>query len=39
MQDKNYRALGGVLQNILDTIRRAHDLGLWVEVVTLVGGG
>ena len=36
MNDKNYRALGGVLQNTLDGIQRAHDLGLWVEVVTLV---
>ncbi len=36
MQDKRYRQLGGVLQNVLDSIRRAHDLGLWVEVVTLV---
>jgi pyruvate formate lyase activating enzyme len=39
MQDKNYRRLGGVLQNVLDTIRRARDLGLWVEVVTLVVPG
>jgi pyruvate formate lyase activating enzyme len=36
MRDKQYRALGGVLQHVLDTIRMAHDLGLWVEVVTLV---
>lgn len=36
MQDKQYRKLGGVLANVLDTIRRAHALGLWVEVVTLV---
>jgi pyruvate formate lyase activating enzyme len=36
MQDKHYRECGGVLQNVLDTIQRAHDLGLWVEVVTLV---
>ena len=35
MQDKNYRKLGGVLQNTLDGIQRAHDLGLWVEIVTL----
>ncbi len=35
MQDKNYRKLGGVLQHTLDGIQRAHDLGLWVEVVTL----
>jgi pyruvate formate lyase activating enzyme len=39
MQDKNYRRLGGVLQSVLDTIERAHHLGLWVEVVTLVVPG
>ncbi len=36
MQEKNYRDLGGRLQPVLDTIVSAHDLGLWVEVVTLV---
>jgi pyruvate formate lyase activating enzyme len=36
MNDKQYRQLGGVLNNVLDTIRMAHQLGLWVEVVTLV---
>ena len=36
MRDKQYRTLGGVLQHVLDTIRMAHELGLWVEVVTLV---
>lgn len=36
MQAKNYRELGGVLQNVLDTIQLAYQLGLWVEVVTLV---
>ena len=39
MQDKNYRQLGGVLKNVLTTIQSAHDLGLWVEVVTLVVPG
>ena len=39
MQAKNYRSLGGVLQNVLDTIQKAHDLGLWVEVVTLIVPG
>jgi pyruvate formate lyase activating enzyme len=39
MQAKNYRSLGGVLKNVLDTIQKAHDLGLWVEVVTLVVPG
>ena len=35
MTDKSYRKLGGVLQNTLDGIKRAHELGLWVEIVTL----
>lgn len=35
MQEKNYHKLGGVLKNTLDGLKRAHDLGLWVEVVTL----
>jgi pyruvate formate lyase activating enzyme len=39
MQDRQYRKLGAVLHNVLDTIRTAHDLGLWVEVVTLVVPG
>ncbi|MEN8172029.1 MAG: AmmeMemoRadiSam system radical SAM enzyme, partial [Chloroflexota bacterium] len=39
MQDKQYRQLGGVLQNVLDSIERAYGLGLWVEVVTLVVPG
>ncbi len=39
MQDKQYRKLGCVLNNVLDTIKTAHELGLWVEVVTLVVPG
>ncbi len=39
MQDKQYRRLGGVLNHVLDTIRIAKELGLWVEVVTLVVPG
>lgn len=39
MQDKNYRRLGGVLKNVLDTIRRVHEMGIWLEVVTLVVPG
>lgn len=39
MQDKHYRQLGGVLQNVLDSIRLAYKLGLWVELVTLVVPG
>ncbi len=36
MQEKNYRKLGGVLGNVLETIRLAKNMGIWVEVVTLV---
>jgi pyruvate formate lyase activating enzyme len=39
MNDRNYRKLGGVLQNTLDGIQRAREGGLWVEVVTLVVPG
>jgi len=39
MQDKNYRQLGGVLKNTLDTIKRVNEMGLWLEVVTLVVPG
>ena len=36
MQQKNYSALGGKLQPVLDSIKLAKELGMWVEVVTLV---
>ena len=34
--DRHYRQLGGRLQPILDTIQRLHDMGIWVELVTLL---
>jgi pyruvate formate lyase activating enzyme len=34
--DRHYRQLGGRLQPILETIPRLHQMGLWVEIVTLV---
>ncbi|MFH1417831.1 MAG: AmmeMemoRadiSam system radical SAM enzyme [Planctomycetota bacterium] len=34
--DKNYRRLGGVLDNVLRTIEQLVSSGFWVEVVTLV---
>jgi pyruvate formate lyase activating enzyme len=37
--DHNYRKLGAVLQNILDTIVRLKEMGFWVELVTLVVPG
>ena len=36
ISDEKYRNLGGNLQVVQDTIKLAHDLGMWVEVVTLV---
>lgn len=36
MQERQYRRVGGVLKIVLDSIKQAHELGLWVEVVTLV---
>jgi len=39
MSDRNYRRLGGILDRVLETIRRAHEMGFWVEVVTLVVPG
>jgi pyruvate formate lyase activating enzyme len=38
-EDRDYRQLGGRLQPILDTIRRLHEMGFWVEIVTLVVPG
>jgi pyruvate formate lyase activating enzyme len=38
-RDAAYRQLGGVLANVTDTIRRAWQMGFWVEVVTLVVPG
>jgi len=37
--EEKYRQLGGVMHSVLDTISRAHRLGFWVEVVTLVVPG
>ena len=39
MQDKNYRKLGCALQNVLDTIKYVKEVGLWLEVVTLIVPG
>jgi len=35
-QDRNYRKLGGLLNNVLDTIERLYKMGFWLEIVTLV---
>lgn len=37
--EKKYRELGGVLQNVLDTIKLAWDKNFWVEIVTLIVPG
>jgi pyruvate formate lyase activating enzyme len=36
---KSYAQLGGVLQNVLDTIQTLHQKKFWVEVVTLLVPG
>jgi pyruvate formate lyase activating enzyme len=35
----SYRILGGSLAPVQESIKRAHDIGLWVEVVTLLVPG
>jgi pyruvate formate lyase activating enzyme len=39
MNDRNYRQLGGVVDNILDTVRMVHERGFWEEIVTLIVPG
>jgi len=34
--DRHYHELGGRIQPILDTIRRLHSMGIWLEIVTLL---
>ena len=34
--DRHYRQLGGRLEPILDTIRALHEMGIWLEIVTLL---
>jgi pyruvate formate lyase activating enzyme len=36
MSEERYRQMGGHLQPVLKTIQKAREMGLWVEVVTLV---
>ena len=35
-KDARYRELGGKLASVVDTIKRLHAMGFWVEVVTLL---
>jgi len=37
--DRHYRELGGRLQPILDSLCRIHEMGFWLEVVTLIVPG
>lgn len=37
--DKRYRQLGGVLKNVLDTIKLLYEKKFWIEVVTLIVPG
>jgi pyruvate formate lyase activating enzyme len=34
--DRHYHQLGGRIGPILDTIRRLHEMGFWLEIVTLL---
>jgi pyruvate formate lyase activating enzyme len=34
--DRHYHELGGRIAPILDTIRRLHEMGIWLEIVTLL---
>ena len=36
---KNYRQLGGVMENVTETIKMLKERGFWVEIVTLVVPG
>ena len=36
MSDRNYRQLGGVVDNILETVRMVKERGFWSEIVTLL---
>jgi pyruvate formate lyase activating enzyme len=39
MSAKSYRGLGGELENVLETVRMAREMGFWSEVVTLLVPG
>jgi pyruvate formate lyase activating enzyme len=36
MSDRSYRQLGGVVDNILETVKMVYERGFWEEIVTLV---
>jgi len=35
-RDRHYRELGGTLERVLWTVRALHEMGFWLEIVTLV---
>jgi pyruvate formate lyase activating enzyme len=37
--DGNYRKLGGVLDNVKETMRMVHQRGIWLEALTLIVPG
>ncbi|MDT4969254.1 MAG: pyruvate formate lyase activating enzyme [Acidobacteriota bacterium] len=39
MSDRGYRQLGGVVDNILETVKMVHQRGFWEEIVTLIVPG
>ncbi len=39
MSAKGYRQLGGKLENVLATVGMVHQMGFWLEIVTLVVPG
>jgi pyruvate formate lyase activating enzyme len=39
MSAKSYRALGGKLESVLETVRMVYDMGFWMEIVTLLVPG
>ncbi len=38
-RQKSYAQLGGVLNNVLDTVKMVYERGMWLEVVTLIVPG
>ncbi len=34
--DRHYRSLGGRIDPVLDSVRRIHRMGFWLEIVTLL---
>jgi pyruvate formate lyase activating enzyme len=38
-RQKTYQQMGGTLATVLDSIKRLHAMGIWIEVVTLVVPG